>query len=104
METESDQLDDLGESMKQDMETHLDINTEGNEGMLPLSYLDNTFDREDSTKLTGTHDKPFKCSLCGKAFRNQSLLTRHERIHTGDKPYSCDECGKVNQHKKTHTA
>lgn len=32
----------------------------------------------------------FKCKFCGKIFKVQSALERHERVHTGDKPFKCD--------------
>eukprot|EP00483_Globobulimina_turgida_P013559 UN13584 len=37
---------------------------------------------------------PYKCSFCGKCFRQNSHLTVHWRTHTGDKPYECKICQK----------
>ncbi|KAJ5832426.1 Zinc finger C2H2 [Penicillium riverlandense] len=49
------------------------------------------------SKLQGhflTHNKNFKCSVCGKIFARQTTLDRHERSHRGDKPYKCKHCHK----------
>ncbi|XP_040851209.1 zinc finger protein 445 isoform X1 [Ochotona curzoniae] len=42
-----------------------------------------------------TKEEPYKCSQCGKAFRNHSFLLAHQRVHTREKPYKCRECGKA---------
>ncbi|CAH0555594.1 unnamed protein product [Brassicogethes aeneus] len=39
-------------------------------------------------------DGKFVCDLCNKGFIKQSLLERHERIHTGIRPYVCNLCHK----------
>ncbi|OZC07169.1 zinc finger, C2H2 type [Onchocerca flexuosa] len=38
--------------------------------------------------------KPFKCKQCGKEFKQNNDLRRHERAHKGTKTLKCDECGK----------
>ncbi|XP_004419642.1 PREDICTED: zinc finger protein 445 [Ceratotherium simum simum] len=42
-----------------------------------------------------TTEEPYKCSQCGKNFRNHSFLIIHQRIHTRERPYKCKECGKA---------
>lgn len=44
-------------------------------------------------------DKPFKCSRCGKRFKNDALHEEHIAKHAGDKPFKCGECPKQFNHK-----
>ncbi|XP_042306585.1 zinc finger and SCAN domain-containing protein 31-like [Sceloporus undulatus] len=46
-----------------------------------------------------TGEKPYKCSMCEKSFANSSNLTAHERIHKVEKPYKCSECGRHFSHR-----
>ncbi|XP_063814202.1 oocyte zinc finger protein XlCOF22-like [Pseudophryne corroboree] len=39
-------------------------------------------------------DKPFSCSDCGKCFKDNAKLRKHQIIHRGDKRFSCPSCGK----------
>jgi len=39
--------------------------------------------------------KPFKCSFCAKAFLTPDRVRKHELIHTGVMDYSCSSCGKA---------
>jgi KRAB domain-containing zinc finger protein len=42
-----------------------------------------------------TGEKPCKCDVCGKAFKQSGVLQRHRRIHMADCHYKCDVCGNL---------
>jgi KRAB domain-containing zinc finger protein len=44
---------------------------------------------------THSHEKPYKCNICDKAYKRPDGLEIHMRSHTGEKPYSCPECHKA---------
>ncbi|XP_020506223.1 zinc finger protein 11 [Labrus bergylta] len=65
-------------------------------------------DKESVQPLTD-EEGGFSCSECGKSFKFQSLLTAHQRIHTGEQPFLCPQCGRrfsfkqsLERHKLTH--
>ncbi|KAM8977695.1 uncharacterized protein RCH25_048790 [Pelodytes ibericus] len=40
-------------------------------------------------------ETPFVCVQCGKCFRKKRNLIIHQRIHTGERPFECPECRKT---------
>lgn len=57
-----------------------------------------------------SHQRPYKCNYCTKAFKQKSNLQQHIRIHTGERPFKCNICNKLftrksslNRHIRIHT-
>lgn len=40
-------------------------------------------------------EKPFKCTICNKAFADKSNLRAHIQTHSNTKPHVCQRCGKA---------
>ena len=56
-----------------------------------------------------THEKRFKCDVCGKGFGAKENLKDHNNVHTGEKPYVCKFCsnrfasfGTLRMHERSH--
>ncbi|XP_070594022.1 zinc finger protein 345-like [Erythrolamprus reginae] len=57
-----------------------------------------------------TPERPHQCTACGRCFRQQAILAKHQKIHMGEKPCLCVACGKrfnrssnLAQHQRVHT-
>jgi uncharacterized Zn-finger protein len=57
-----------------------------------------------------SHEKPYKCTQCFRAFAVKSTLNSHIRTHTGIKQYKCNVCdknfsthGSLKVHLRLHT-
>ena len=37
-------------------------------------------------------ERPFKCHICEKAFKQSSDLKKHINLHTGANQFKCEEC------------
>lgn len=67
------------------------------ERLFVCSYCGKAFNRPKKVEIhqrVHTGEKPFSCSTCGKMFSEAGNLKKHQRVHTGEKPYSCGMCGK----------
>ncbi|XP_026804100.1 zinc finger protein 37A-like [Rhopalosiphum maidis] len=51
-----------------------------------------------------TGEKPYVCYQCHRSFSHKSNLTRHLRVHTHEKPYDCQVCGKSFARKSNLTS
>ncbi|KAL4702831.1 hypothetical protein ACJJTC_009296 [Scirpophaga incertulas] len=48
---------------------------------------------------------PVVCEICGKSYKTKSLLTYHQRSHTGETPYECHLCPRkfaIHEYLKVH--
>lgn len=47
----------------------------------------------NKTPISG--EKPFRCTICSKAFADKSNLRAHIQTHSNTKPHVCGRCGKA---------
>ncbi|XP_049287825.1 zinc finger protein 160-like isoform X2 [Anopheles funestus] len=51
--------------------------------------------KAQSSLATGSNvDRPYKCHICERSYRNQKNLKSHLKVHEGIRAYQCEICGK----------
>uniref|UniRef100_A0A8C4RCI6 C2H2-type domain-containing protein n=1 Tax=Eptatretus burgeri TaxID=7764 RepID=A0A8C4RCI6_EPTBU len=79
------------------------------QNLSPPTFLNQSSNLSKHKKIH-TGEKPFKCSVCLKAFRRLSHLNQHQKIHSGVESNKCTTCNKsftqsssLYRHQKIHT-
>ncbi|CAG0902977.1 unnamed protein product, partial [Cyprideis torosa] len=60
-------------------------------GVLPQRKTKQRIAKSLKTEIS-THQ--YKCLVCGKRFKNQSVVKNHERVHSRERHYTCEWCSK----------
>jgi len=58
--------------------------------------------RHIQAQHTPSHERKFKCAVCGKGFATNQRLKDHDNVHTGNKPYKCKFCSACFASRGTH--
>ncbi|XP_072014046.1 uncharacterized protein [Amphiura filiformis] len=60
------------------------------------TYCDKSFlhkgEKRYHEKLRHLNERPFVCEVCGKSFKENNELVKHNYTHTGERPYACHLC------------
>ena len=56
--------------------------------------------QQNHTKEQRQVEKPFKCTMCPKAYAKQTLLDKHIATHNFDKAFGCNQCVRSFKTKK----
>lgn len=101
-------MNEANESIEIEIENSIEVSTEDFEQQANIPALEPS---KRHTKYKKNVQKNHICQYCGRAFPSVSLLTTHNRIHTGERPFKCNtiQCtksfktqGALDLHEKRH--
>ncbi|KAK0155987.1 Hypermethylated in cancer 2 protein [Merluccius polli] len=55
------------------------------------------------SNFSGTESRPFRCTICGKSYKDPATLRQHEKSHWLTRPFPCNICGKMFTQRGTMT-
>ncbi|XP_071451338.1 zinc finger protein 771-like [Hetaerina americana] len=67
--------------------------------LCPLTFARSSLlARHRASKHMPDDDRPFRCSICGRAFTDSTSQSRHMRMHASQRPFSCGLCPQAFNH------
>ncbi|XP_077321660.1 uncharacterized protein LOC143955497 [Lithobates pipiens] len=105
--------DEMGTFKKEDAPTEISTGPatkKPSKDLLTLSLDCKTEDEDTKDSARIQEEKPHSCPDCGKRFASKTLVTKHQKSHSGERPHACPDCGKcfatrslVARHQRSHT-
>ncbi|XP_077985278.1 putative transcription factor Ovo-like 1 [Glandiceps talaboti] len=81
-----------------------------NDGDSSSNHSGCTSEEDNRSSEGGENERLYACSICGKRFYVQRILTRHMKCHSKEKRHHCSYCGKgfndnfdLKRHVRIHT-
>ena len=81
--------------MKRHKETHVKGTTKEVSKEVSKEVFEERRLKARQKRIEVLESSAFSCCHCGKRFRENRELDRHEKLHTGERPFMCCICGKA---------